>query len=376
MNHDELRLRSLEIILDNQAPSGAYLACPNMPDYQFSWFRDGSYIAHALLLDGLQAGLDHDGSMAAQWESAGRFHDWAATVITERAAAIERGIQRVARGEPIPPEETINARYRVDGSVGPEGWPEFQLDGPGIWLWALSHYVCEVGVSPLPERWAEAIDLVARYLSAMWQTPCYDYWEEAGNNTHTSTLGAIYAGLRAADTLLGDSCYAATADAIRRAVLEHGLTPDEELAKSFGRDTVDANLISVAVPHGMFAPDDPLIRRTIARIERDLHPANSGVHRYVEDVYYGGGAWVLLALWLAWYYAEAGEVESARALFDWAATQADETGNLPEQVTTTLFAPDHYAPWIDIRGPIARPLLWTHAKYLIVYAALKSANVV
>jgi GH15 family glucan-1,4-alpha-glucosidase len=174
----------------------------------------------------------------------------------------------------------------------------------------------------------------------------------------------------------GSSCYAATADTIRRAVLERGLTPNEELAKSFGRDMVDANLISVAVPHGMFAPDDPLIRRTIARIECDLHPANSGIHRYVEDVYYGGGAWVLLALWLAWYYTEVGEVHQARALFDWAATQADEDGNLPEQVTTTLLSPDDYAPWVDIRGPIARPLLWTHAKYLIVYAALKAEDAV
>ncbi len=374
MNHDELRLRSLKIILDNQEPGGAYLAGPNMPDYQFSWFRDGAYIAHALLVDGLRAGLEHGGSMAAQWESAGRFHDWAATVITERAAAIERGIRRAARGEPVPPEETINARYRADGSVGPDGWPEFQLDGPGIWLWALSQYVREVGVSPLPERWVEAIDLVARYLSAMWQTPCYDYWEEAGGDTHTSTLGAIYAGLAAADRLLGTDRYAATAGTIRRVVLARGLTPGGELAKSFGRDMVDANLISVAVPHGVFAPDDPLIRRTIARIERDLHPAHSGVHRHVEDVYYGGGAWVLLALWLAWYYAEAGDVDKARDLFDWAATQADEDGNLPEQVTTTLLAPDHYAPWVVIRGPIARPLLWTHAKYLIVSAALKAAR--
>ena len=100
----DLRKRSLEVILNHQQPSGAYLACPNMPDYQFSWFRDGAFIAYALTVDGIEAGLGYDGSMAAQWESAGRFHDWCAGVVNARAEAIEHGIARVKRGEDVPPE--------------------------------------------------------------------------------------------------------------------------------------------------------------------------------------------------------------------------------------------------------------------------------
>jgi GH15 family glucan-1,4-alpha-glucosidase len=92
---------------------------------------------------------------------------------------------------------------------------------------------------------------------------------------------------------------------IRDFVLSRGLTPAGELAKSVGLDMVDANLISVAVPHGLLSPGNPVMRRTVARIERDLHAPGSGVHRHLEDVYYGGGTWVLLALWLAWYYLKA-----------------------------------------------------------------------
>ena len=60
--HDHpLHRHSLAVILDNQQASGAYLACPNMPDYQFSWFRDGAFIAYALTLDGFRVNTTHNG---------------------------------------------------------------------------------------------------------------------------------------------------------------------------------------------------------------------------------------------------------------------------------------------------------------------------
>ena len=37
-----------------------------------------------------------------------------------------------------------------------------------------------------------------------------------------------------------------------------------------------------------------------------------------------------------------------------------------------MLAPDHYAPWVAQRGPIARPLLWSHAKYLLARHALQT----
>ena len=67
--HDHaLHRHSLAVILDNQQPSGAYLACPTMPDYQFSWFRDGAFIAYALTLDGWQANIK---LTRATWDRSG-----------------------------------------------------------------------------------------------------------------------------------------------------------------------------------------------------------------------------------------------------------------------------------------------------------------
>ena len=46
----------------------------------------------------------------------------------------------------------------------PTNWPEFQLDGPAIWLWSLAKYVELCPVRPMPVNWESAIDLAARYL--------------------------------------------------------------------------------------------------------------------------------------------------------------------------------------------------------------------
>jgi GH15 family glucan-1,4-alpha-glucosidase len=366
LDQQQLRNFSLKVILDNQAPNGGFLACPVMPDYQFSWFRDGAYIAYALTLDGARVGAQHAWSTAAQWESVYRFHNWCAARILERQDRLERAIAAVQRGEKPDMRDVLNARYQLEGVEGPEDWPEFQLDGPGTWLWSLNEYMEHSRFTPLPNEWAMAVELTARYLAALWPTPCYDCWEERGTEVHISTLAAIYGGLVAAEKLLPELDYSETRDLIRGYIMTHGLTPNGELAKAVGLDMVDANLLAVSVPHGLLAPDDPLMVKTVERIERDLHAATGGVHRHVEDVYYGGGAWVLLALHLAWYYTELGDLDRAREIVAWVETQTDADGNLPEQVNSSMFAPDHYEPWVAQRGEIASPLLWTHAEYLIL----------
>lgn len=362
----DLLERSLTVILENQQPGGAYLACPVMPDYQYSWFRDGAYIAYALTVDGLKASADHNYSMAAQWESAYKFHSWCAERVNEREASLTQAIAGGMRGEKPAPQHRLNARYRADGVEGPQEWPEFQLDGAGTWLWSLAEYLKATRFTPLPYEWERAVITTAHYLAALWRFPCYDCWEERGEDIHTSTLGAIYAGLKAAQVMIPKLDFTATCADIRAFVLEHCLTPAGELAKSAGLDQVDANLLTVALPHGMFAADDPIMLRTLTRIERDLLAVTGGLHRHVDDVYYGGGAWVLLDLWRAWYYAELGQRDTARQILAWVDSTADSEGHLPEQVNTAMLAPEHYAPWVAERGAIANPLLWTHAMYLLV----------
>ena len=44
----DLYHRSIDIIKENQAASGAYVASPSFPTYHYCWLRDGSYIAYAM----------------------------------------------------------------------------------------------------------------------------------------------------------------------------------------------------------------------------------------------------------------------------------------------------------------------------------------
>lgn len=357
---------SIDVIKTYQAESGAYVACPHMPAYEYSWFRDGAFIAYAMDIVG-----EHD--------SAHSFHSWVADTILAHRSTAERAIAQTRAGEPLD-NEYLDTRYTVDGKRGDDEWPNFQLDGLGTWLWALAQHIERID-NTLPDDWYEAAELTTVYLGELWQTPCYDLWEEFREYLHPYTLGAIYAGFIAAADLLPArrASLLDTAEKIKEFVTERALY-DDHIAKSIDPSTgtdcrlsslVDASLIGLATPYGLFSHDNPHIQATVARIESDLHRDNGGVYRYVDDTYYGGGEWVLLAAWLGWHYADAGAPDRAHQLLQWIEAQADTDGNLPEQTADHKLYDDYYQTWVTRRGEIATPLLWSHAMYLIVQDALK-----
>jgi GH15 family glucan-1,4-alpha-glucosidase len=353
----DLYHHSIQVILDHQDPGGGYLASPTFPDYRYSWFRDGSYTAYAMDLAGERA-------------SAHRFHDWCARVVNQREGIVERAIEKTKRGEPLAGADYLHTRYTLAGREGDDTtWPNFQLDGLGTWLWALVEHARITGLSTLPPAWEAAAILVARYLATLWQHPCYDCWEEFGEYVHPYTLAAIYGGLQALRHLgLGEG-WGKVMTSIQAFVIEQGAY-DGRLVKSIGNPAVDASLTGVATPYRLLEPANPLMRATVACIEAELRRGGGGVHRYVADTYYGGGAWVLLTAWLGWYYAETQEPEKARETLEWVEEQADEQGNLPEQVPRPLNSPHYLGVWRQQRGEIARPLLWSHAQYIILWHRL------
>lgn len=351
----DLYQHSIDLIRTNQSANGAYVASPSFPTYHYCWFRDGTYIAYAMDLVG-------------EHTSARRFYDWAAAMVTQRAAAVERAIAAAPYGQPAP-EDLLDTRYTLDGAVGTDDWPNFQLDGFGTLLWGMREHL-RINRAALPSEWRPAIELLARYLGALWQLPCYDCWEEFGDKIHTATLAALYGGLEAAAALLNTSEYATTAAAIKAFVLDHCVA-GESLSKFVGSPLVDASLIHVATPYRLLAPDHPLMRNTITRIERELR-RDGGVHRYAEDSYYGGGEWVLLTAYLGWYYVETGVLHRAHELLSWIERRATQDGTLPEQVAANLNYPEMLPVWNERWGTSACPLLWSHAAYLTLYTLLHS----
>jgi GH15 family glucan-1,4-alpha-glucosidase len=350
--------RSIEIIQSNQSDTGAYLACPTFPTYRYSWFRDGSYIAYAMDLTG-------------KFESAARFHNWAAETINKKEKIVHRAIAKHQMGESLSEGDFLHTRYTLDGKNSEEDWPNYQLDGFGTWLWALNEHLRQSG-SEASLTQKHAAHLVVEYLATLWKEPSSDCWEEFPDHVHPHTLAAIYAGLQAAENLL-DSNY----ELLLTEIIEYILRNNFErgyFVKFTGAPEVDASLVGLATPYKVFRLDDKRIQSTIAHIDATLRAGEGGVHRYSQDTYYGGGEWVVLAGWLGWYYAEAGEIEKATELLGWMEDQANSKGELPEQVPRNLNNASYYEPWRERWGEIAQPLLWSHAKYIILSKVLEASG--
>jgi GH15 family glucan-1,4-alpha-glucosidase len=352
--------RSIEIILENQSPNGAFIASPNFPNYHYCWFRDGSFIAYAM-------------DQAGRHESAHRFHQWVAARVNERRELVRTGLAKAGLGKRLTDAEILHTRYRLDGTDGePGNWPNFQLDGFGTWLWALSEHRKKNPGTHLSQDLLDAADLVSEYISGLWSLPNYDCWEEFPDHVHPHTLAAIFGGLQAHTDLTGRNHKSVT-DAIRAQLLA-GAQAHGHFVKFANSPTVDANLLGLAVPYGVVSADDTLMLETVKQIETTIF-RGGGVHRYAKDTYYGGGAWILLTAWLGWYYAElsASRPDIAPALspkinscLEWIESHADHKLNLPEQVAENLNAPTFYATWVERWGNIASPLLWSHAEYIIL----------
>ena len=365
----DLVQKSLTIIAAGQASSGAYVACPHFPTYHFCWFRDGAFIGHAMDLWG-------------RYESAERFYEWACRIVRSRSATVERCVTASARGEMPDPADLLHTRYTLDGRTGDEDWPNFQLDGFGTLLWGLSRHIYLAGRPALPITWLEAMRLLVRYVAALWPYPNADCWEEFPDRVAVSTLAVLYAGLQAAHDVLGDddrdgARASAAAAAIRARVLQDGVNVGHLIKQLGGDDVVDASLLWTCVPFGrdgLLDPRDELMRVTAARIEADLLGRTGGVHRYRADTYYGGGEWMLLTALLGEYRAAAGDMDGARACLAYVEAHADAEGRLPEQSSVAPLYPARVAEWRERWGPVACPLLWSHAAYLSLHAKVNGVT--
>jgi GH15 family glucan-1,4-alpha-glucosidase len=349
---------SLNVISAGQAPSGAYVASPTFSQYGYAWLRDGTWIAY---------GMD----CAGQHASARAFYAWVGRTLSDQRDHLERLLRKLERDETPRDADYLPTRFTLDGEISRDDWGNFQLDGYGAWLWGLAAHVDMTGDHDLWAALEPAIALTVRYLGPLWQSPNYDCWEENRNQIHVATLAALYGGLSAVrrrqPALVPDDLPAT----IRAFALQLGVAPEGHLMKYLGNSAVDASLLWTAVPYGLVDVSDGCFTRTLAKIERDLRRPGGGVYRYADDVYYGGGEWILLTAWLAWTYIELGRTAEARDLVAWIEAQAAPDKTLPEQVADHLLHPQHYAAWVAKWGEIASPLLWSHGMLLVVKSLLE-----
>src|SRR2546421_6556451 len=162
----------------------------------------------------------------------------------------------------------------------------------------------------------------------------------AGRKTRGGgTLGAVIVSLAAAAGLIEDAAAGAYAQDLRELLLDEHVRA-ETFVKHTGTDEVDASLLWLATPFAVIPADDPIMRRTVARITDELTGPSGGLRRYLGDTFYGGGGWVLLTAWLGTHLAAIGDLDGAGQRLDWGESMFTAEGHLPEQITEYPQAPD------------------------------------
>lgn len=332
---------------------------------------------------------------------------WVATAFTEaghpaEAAAFYRWSQRTQE-----PDGSWYQRYYSDGSLAPS-WGLLQGDETaGIVFGALHHFALTRNRAFLHELWptlSRAADFLVRHLDPHTGLagPSIDLWEERTEES-AYTSAAYYGGLVAAAYLAREVAdlpraerYEQAAARVKTAIeTELWYPPDQRFLRGvlrrigFGeylhrrgnneevcqvephgpyrayaerRDRgLDASLLGLSVPFGVFFPSDPRMVATADQIARHLvNDRVGGIHRYTGDGYRGGNPWVVCTLWLGLYELALGQTEKARQRLAWAAEHRTVLDLLPEQVCGQNNCP----LWII-------PLGWSHAMYVHSLLALR-----
>src|SRR5260221_2663278 len=180
---------SIAAMLACQQDTGALIASPDFAQYHFCWLRDSSFAAYAFDRCG-----EHDASA--------RYHDWVNAALAGIAGQLDAATQRRLAGQSPQPQALPPCRFRLDGTVAADDWPNFQIDGYGTWLWSLREHLSLTGRRDLPAGFRPSVERAATFLTAFSLDPCYDVWAENGDGVHASNLACVYGGLTPAPALL------------------------------------------------------------------------------------------------------------------------------------------------------------------------------
>jgi GH15 family glucan-1,4-alpha-glucosidase len=179
----------------------------------------------------------------------------------------------------------------------------------------------------LPRRLWPIVETQAECATKVWRDPDQGIWEARGKPQHyvSSKLMCWVALDRAAQLaeIRGDpersAKWAATAEEIRKDILEHGVSERGVLRQHYETDALDASVLLAAI-FGFLAPDDQRLRATVDAIAGDL-TENGFVLRYRTDETDDGlsgkeGTFLICSFWLVSALAIVGELQAARDLME------------------------------------------------------------
>jgi oligosaccharide amylase len=340
----EVYRRSIFVLKDCASANGAVIASPDPrtlksggDTYNYTWWRDGSYIAKAMDEVGL-------------YETAHRFLKFAEKCQESEGYFLHR--------------------HFPDGTVG-STWhqpPFIQIDQTATVVSAVWHHFKRHGdLDELLDLWP-LVKRAANFLETFVDErglplPSYDLWEEK-KAVNAYSVAAVIHGLERAERIseqLGKSRgrWRKASQTMRHAMLEHMWN---EKKGTFYKaidpvdDTVDASTL-LTIKLGVLEPGDARADRLLQAVERRLWTKDvGGVARYEGDSYYGPeNPWIICTLWLAEAHLAMGRPQRTHELLEWAAQTASPTGLLAEQLDAKTG--EHTS---------VTPLVWSHSTFLDV----------
>jgi alpha,alpha-trehalase len=306
-------------------------------DYRYTWVRDASLTLRALWV-------------AACPQEADAFLRF---LVAASAADLRRGgdlqIMYGVGGEHDLTERSLEhlAGWRDSRPVriGNRAWQQRQLDVYGELLEATSRLQGQMGA--LDDTAKGFLVACADIAAESWTEPDEGIWEVRGGAQHfvhskLMCWVALDRAIAMADWLGADDragAWERTRAEIRAAILERGWSDEVgAFTQAFGSDVLDAAVLMMPIM-GFLPADDPRMQATMAVIEERLTDPRGLVYRYehtTDDGLAGEeGTFVLCTFWLAYCHALAGDVASAREVFERAISFCNDLGLLSEEIEPT-----------------------------------------
>ncbi len=302
-------------------------------DYRYTWIRDASFTAQALVALGHRA-------------EAIDFIEWAEhTCMRDAERPGHLHLMYTLDGDPDILEVELDHLEGYRGSrpvrIGNKASGQFQLDIYGELLnavWELTR----IGGTIDADRW-RFLTLVADQACMFWRKPDYGIWEVRSEPQHfvyskLMVWVALDRAIRIAERYALDGPieqWRQTLEAVREEILDLGF--DEGLntfVQAYGTQRLDAANLLVGIV-GLLPMSDPRVQGTIdATLERLTE--NDLVYRYLADEEVDGiaghdGAFGLTTFWLVDALALSGRIAEARRIFEKVARRANHLGLYSEE---------------------------------------------
>lgn len=363
--HDSF-LRSAMIIKSQIDKRGAVIASTDSSmlnygrdAYAYCWPRDGSYVLWPLIRMGYT-------------EEPYRFFEFC-----------RRGLH---------PNGYLMHKYRADGGLG-ASWHSYVHEGYGtaapiqedetaltVFVFA-EFYETTKDARILNDFYDSMIKPMANWMSEYIDEktglprPSYDLWEEVFLIT-TYTTATVFAGLQAAAELadakgdktsavkwrsaandIAESAHKHLFNRNRNAFYKGLIVKNDEIHYD---ETIDSSSIFGAFMFGLFAVGSPELTVAVETYKQTLQAKDViAFPRYEDDSYHRvdqaspGNWWFITSLWMAQYYLEIGDHDSAHQVIDWVNGFSIQSNILSEQISP-----------VDQELISPSPLTWSHAEFL------------